>query len=302
MQSWLDIEQSFRSLIEPLRSVRLEVQWGTLPGEFGEYWHLVGIGSRSPIAAQFLELAACAGDALARALAENAQGPNWLSDPHAHRRWFRALRELSGAFRFYAPFPQLDQESSGSNETDEAYETHKEDQRPSAAFAGSIDDVVEVSANFCLLLQSRFPLSLASENLQAQPPVTHTYPVQRQDSHIRVLPADHLESVRSINVYLGQLQGAGKRNVTEAIKHLVEAVAVGQMPQGEDRTDALEELEELSKQAVLAPDRRVKRAVLKAVTLHLSSTFGATDGLAEVWSTWGPTVMTFFDLQAATES
>jgi hypothetical protein len=173
METWLDIEQRFRTLAEPLRFLRLDVQWG---GSTGEGWHLAGMG-RTSVVAEFEALSAIAGDALVKAFAGSPQKPDWLSDPESDRRWFRALKE-----------------------------------------------------------QSR------------------------------------------------------------AIEKLTQAVTESRQLQHQEKTIVLEQLEELSKQAVLAPDQRLKPGVLNAVLNGIATTLGAAGGFAEVWSMWGQVLMRFFGL------
>ena len=92
------------------------------------------------------------------------------------------------------------------------------------------------------------------------------------------------------------MQESSSSNIAEAIEKLTQAVTESRKLQDQEKIIVLEQLEELSKQAVLSPDQRVKPGVLKAVVNGIATILGAAGGLAKVWSTWGPVVMRFFGL------
>ena len=273
METWLDIEHRFRTLAEPLRFMRLDVQWG---GSTGEGWHLAGIGRTYPVA-EFEALSAIAGDALVKAFTDSTQKPDWLSDPESDRRWFRALKERSGAFEFHRI----------------VWEADEDGKKTGTVYTGSISNIVEVSANFCLTIHRKFPLRPESDNHGVQSNVTNIF---LNNSQVGILSSGQIQHVKSITANISHLQESGSNNIAEAIEKLTQAVTESRKLQDQDKTIVLEQLEELSKQAVLAPDQRAKTGVLKAVANGIATTLGAAGGLAEVWSTWGPVVMRFFNL------
>jgi hypothetical protein len=243
MKTWLDIEQRFRTLAEPLRFLRLDVQWG---GSTGEGWHLAGMG-RTSVVAEFEALSAIAGDALVKAFTGSPQKPDWLSDPESDRCWFRALKEQSGAFEFGHV----------------VWEADEDGKKTGTIYGGSINNVVEVSANLCLTMHRKFPLRPEPDNHEVQSNVTNIF---LSNSQVGLLNSGQIQHVKSITANIRHLQGSGSSNIAEAIEKLTQAVTESRKLQDQEKTIVLEQLEELSKQAVLAPDQRLKPGVLKANT------------------------------------
>lgn len=62
----------------------------------------------------------------------------------------------------------------------------------------------------------------------------------------------------------------------------------------EQRTELLDQLDELSTQAAIPQNKRVKPGVTKAILTGLATGMSAAGGLAEMWSTWSPAIRTFF--------
>jgi hypothetical protein len=273
MKTWLDFEHRFRTLAEPLRFLRLDVYWG---GSTGEGWHLAAI-DRTAAIVEFEALSAIAGDALVKAFTDSAQNPDWLSDPKSDRRWYRALKELSGAFAFGHIVGEADEDGK----------------KTGTIYSGSINNIVEVSANFCLTMHRKFPIRPESDHHGVQSSVTNIF---LNNSQVGLLHSGQIQHVQSITANIRHLQGSGSSNIAEAIEKLTQAVTGSQKLQDQEKTVVLEQLEELSKQAVLPADQRVKPGALKAVVNGVATTLGAAGGLAEVWSTWGPVVMRFFGL------
>jgi hypothetical protein len=138
MQSWLDLESRFKELREPLRHVRLDIQWGCE----GEYFRLAG-GSSSPITRQFETLAGVAGRFMERSLQKDTElGMALLAEPNPNIRWYRALKELSGEFQ--PDFPGEVRDEAGN------FMGH--------IFCGHLHAVAEASANLCLRMYAEFPL------------------------------------------------------------------------------------------------------------------------------------------------
>ncbi len=251
--------------------MRLDVQWG---GSTGEGWRIAGVG-QTHVVAQFHALSAIAGDALVRAFIGVPQKPDWLSDSESARRWFRALKELGGAFQYRQMFHELDENGN----------------KASTVHTGGIDNIVEVAANLCLTLHRSLPLCSESNNVEGQTRVTN---INFNNSQVGFLNSGQIQNVESIAVNVSQLQDSGSNNIAEAIKQLTQAVTASQELQDTDKTIVLEQLEELSKQAVLAPEQRAKSGVLKAIAMGIPTTLAAAGSCAEAWSRWGPVILDFF--------
>lgn len=110
-------------------------------------------------------------------------------------------------------------------------------------------------------------------------------------STIGMLNTGEIEDVQAISV---NIAGLADPNVAQALKYLTEAVANSQELPTDERSQALDQLAELSRQAALSPDERAKPGVVKALLAGVAATIGAAGGLAEVWSTWGPAIKAFF--------
>ena len=232
---------------------------------------------RTSVVAEFEALSAIAGDALVKAFAGSPQKPDWLSDPESDKRWFRALKEQSRAFEFGHV----------------VWEADEDGKKTGTIFGGSINNVVEASANFCLTMHRQFPLRPGPDNHEVQSNVTNIF---LSNSQVGFLNSGQIQHVKSITANIRHLQGSGGSDIAEAIEKLTQAVTESRQLQDQEKTIVFEQLEELSKQAVLTPDQRLKPGVLNAVLNGIATTLGAAGGFAEVWSTWGQVVMRFFGL------
>ena len=138
MNSWLDLEERFRRLSEPLSYLRLDVQWGSS----GEFWNVTGM-SRNTVVRQFEALSGIAGRFLDRALKyEQEPGRTLLQEKDMERRWYRALKDLSGEFKSELPATESDGKGTILGHI----------------YYGSVPHIAEVSANLCLELHSKFPV------------------------------------------------------------------------------------------------------------------------------------------------
>lgn len=117
-----------------------------------------------------------------------------------------------------------------------------------------------------------------------------------RDCTIVLLNASDIRGVHSISVNVSGLAGAGYEEAAEALKMVTEAVTHSAELTAHERTELLELLDELSKQAVLSRTQPAKRGIVKGILTGLATGLGAAGGLAEAWSTWGPTIQRFFGL------
>jgi len=95
---------------------------------------------------------------------------------------------------------------------------------------------------------------------------------------------------------LQTITGEGSEDLSKAITELTAAIAESGELAGEAREECLALVHELSKQAALPKDKRSHQSVLRSVLSGLAATLGASGGLAETWTTWGPTIKVFFGL------
>lgn len=110
------------------------------------------------------------------------------------------------------------------------------------------------------------------------------------------LSTGDVQNVESISVNVQNLQTQDEEKLAQAIKELTDAVDQSEDLSQEQKVEAIEQIEELSNQATLAEEKRSSRGVLKAMVTALGRTLGAAGGAAEVWSTWGPVIRSYFGL------
>lgn len=138
MKTWLELEERFKELQEPLRHYRLDIQWGSQ----GEYFNITG-GPPNSYTRKFEVLAGVAGRFLERSVSEKSEpGTTLLKESNAALRWYRALKGLSGDFEHSDPARVLDDEGN--------FQGH--------IFFGSLHSVAQASANLCLKMHAEFPL------------------------------------------------------------------------------------------------------------------------------------------------
>ena len=106
----------------------------------------------------------------------------------------------------------------------------------------------------------------------------------------RELPAQTVSISPIIQVHASSLVEAGHPEAAKAFKRVTESVAGSQEVDPKRRAQALELLEELSKQANLSPEKREKPGALKSMVGTLASIMGTAGSLAGVWSTWGDAI------------
>jgi hypothetical protein len=110
---------------------------------------------------------------------------------------------------------------------------------------------------------------------------------------VGVLNTGEIRDVQSINANVNSLVESGHKSAAEALTQLTEAITSSTELSDTDRTEMLQQLNELSRQAA-SPESERSRGVAKAILGSVAATLGAAGGLAEVWSTWGPQIAAFF--------
>jgi len=268
MQTWLELESRFNSLAPLAQHLRINYQWGAA----GEYWSITGM-SQNNITSHFNGLAQIAGDFLKQVIPEADQIQSIIDEPHSQQRWFHALKEWGGCFQYLHHVRQV-----SDNGEDMGF-----------IYTGQIANAVESSANFCLFLHSKYPMPDKQKLTTGM--TVNNYVV---NSQVGMLNNGEISHVKNISNSIGRLEERGQSTIAQAIGNLLEAVATSDEIDSESKAVALDQLEELSRQAVLKQDERSKPGVLKAIFIGLGSTLGAVGSLAGIWDTWGPAISSFF--------
>lgn len=139
-------------------------------------------------------------------------------------------------------------------------------------------------------------INLAGQPTRPSPKGGTTYKteIHLRDSVIGILNTGEIKDVESISVNASLVAEAGHAEMAKALKELTEAVAASRELSADDRAYVLENLEELSRQAALPPETRAKAGVIRSVVAGVGATLSAAGGLAEVWSTWGAVISSYF--------
>lgn len=268
MKSWLEFEKRFRQIAAQLQDFRIDFQWGAA----GEHWRLRGMLSSS-LARQFEALAELAGKALQECSIKYPELLSLISkEKEPKHAWYRALKELSKEFKTNLLASQQDEQGNFAGHI----------------FSGNVMNIGEASANLCLLLEAQYPLQVKQS--------VSKNGIIISNSNIGILNTGEIEDIQSISVNITSLSESGAHEVAEAIKQITEAVSKSSDLAATNKSMVLEQLEELSEQALLPAENRSKPGILKAIISTLATTLGAAGGLAEVWSTWGPAIQKFFGL------
>jgi hypothetical protein len=115
-------------------------------------------------------------------------------------------------------------------------------------------------------------------------------------SLIGILNTDNIKQVDGILLNVSTLEKSGSSDIAKAIKHLTEAVANSSELSERQQVELLDQLEEISRQATLAPDKRSSSRVIEALLGGITTGLGAASDVAGVWSTWGSAISSFFGL------
>ena len=110
-------------------------------------------------------------------------------------------------------------------------------------------------------------------------------------STIGVLNTGQMQGVERIDVNISRLGQTQQTDAAEAFRALTEAIVSSGEISKEQRSELVEQLQELSSQALLPPAQR-KTGVIRAVLTGLSSTLNTVSALATIWATWGDKIRT----------
>lgn len=137
MQTWRELEKEFKELVPQMQYIRLDAQWGAV----GEYWHLAG-GFNRNAEKRFIALAHIAGEKLSKVLSPGIDvADEILAEKNPLYRWYKGIWKISGDFEYSFIAEQ------------------KTDKDESAGFiyTGTINDIAEASATFCVELTAEYP-------------------------------------------------------------------------------------------------------------------------------------------------
>jgi hypothetical protein len=222
---------------------------------------------------QFEALATLAGKALEKCIpVESEMGKSFFAGNDRCQTWYRALSDLSKDVK-----PDLWGE-----------EKDREGNSIGIFVISRIEDVVEASANLCLQLEAECPIP------QERPVKTEIFNIS--NSTIALLNTGDMKNIDSIAINILELEQEGKNEFAYAIKNITEAVSKSDELVRETKTAVLEQLAEITNQARLPVEGRMKPGALKAVISTVATTLSAAGGLAAVWSTWGPSILALFAL------
>jgi hypothetical protein len=113
---------------------------------------------------------------------------------------------------------------------------------------------------------------------------------------IGVLNTGEMSHIENINTNISVIDHAKNSEVAQALKEITEAIIHSQELPQQERSELLEQIQEVSKQATLPVEARSSKGVLKAVLAGIAGTVSTVGGIAEIWSTWGGTILKFFGL------
>lgn len=125
----------------------------------------------------------------------------------------------------------------------------------------------------------------------------HMSNINISGSTVGMLNTGSIQDVKNIDINITSLISSGHTEVAEALKKITEAIAESQEVSDEKKSEMLDQLNELSGQAAVPPDKRATPGVIKAVLGSLATGLGAAGGLAKVWSMTGNVVCAYFGVE-----
>lgn len=100
--------------------------------------------------------------------------------------------------------------------------------------------------------------------------------------------------VRSISNNIIALQNSGNKDIARVFKKLTEEIANNKEIQDDTKVEMVEQIEELSNQAQLPPEKR--KSGLITLYNNLSTSLVTIVSIASIWSVWGDKIAKFFGL------
>jgi hypothetical protein len=124
----------------------------------------------------------------------------------------------------------------------------------------------------------------------------HMNNINISGSTVGMLNTGNIQDVKNIDVNITSLINTGNEEVANALKKITEAVAENVDISDGDKSEILDQLNELSGQAAISPEKRAKPGVIKAIVKGLAASLGAAGGLAEVWTLTGKVICAYFGI------
>jgi len=118
-----------------------------------------------------------------------------------------------------------------------------------------------------------------------------------ENSNIGLLNIGEIKNLEKIESNINQLKDSGSDNIAKGIQSLAEQILKSVQLTKEVKEEVLEQLSEISEQANLLPEKRSKKSVIKAIFKSIGATLNSAGNLAEVWSTWGKDIASFFGIK-----
>ncbi len=265
MNTWLDIEKRFRDISPSLSGVRLDHQWG----DAGEYWRVAG-GSHDNNFEQFEILASIAGQLLEKSLPKNDPVLEKIVNEESYEnRWYRAVWELTNKIENY---------TFGIMKNDN-------DEKVGQIHSAMIFNVVNVSANLCLRLHALYPIKEVNTNIPS---------INISGGTFGILNAGTIEETSSISINISSLREMGHEQLATAIEKLIKALEISNEINNSNKQEIIEQLSELSNQAIQPPEKRLKTSVIKSLTSSLATSLSVASDLAQLWSVCAPIITTHF--------
>lgn len=265
MKNWIEIEKRFREIAPLLSDVRLDYQWG----DAGVYWNLSG-GYRNANFEQFKMLTLLAGQLLEKSLPKSDSSfQKIFTEETFEGRWYRAIWDLT------------------NKQENHMFAVMKNDNGEDAGhiYSAMVFKVVDVSANLCLKLHALYPIVENS---------THTPNINISGGNIGILNAGKMEEIQSIVVNISNLREMGHNELATAIDNLIKAVETNNEINTINKQEIIEQLSELSNQAIQPPEKRLKPSIIKSLLSGLGTSISITSDLSQIWSVWGPIIVSFF--------
>ncbi len=271
MLSWLELERRFREAEPGLERLSLQYQTSSIETYVG--WQLSGVQHDQRVR-KFELLCRLAGQQMEQCGSADRVVEGFValeSDPLG--KWYRALRDISGESS-PADFVAIMKDDTG--------------QTIGHVSPGRVESVVGASANLCLLLETRCPVQEEAS--------VERHSINISNSTVGFLNTGQVERVESISTHLETLQQTGETDVAEALKRLTEAIANSSELDACAKMDVLEQLDELSEQALFPSEQRAKSTFLKASVGAIAAAVNVAGSLTTVWATFGPTIQAYFKL------
>jgi len=177
-----------------------------------------------------------------------------------------------------------------------------------SALAGILDAVQNKILDWALELEARGVLgegmTFSAQERQAAASVTiHNYGSLVQGDHASIATANNSPGANVTAATGGAdvhqrlrlaIRQGGEREASfgEALQRLAEAISQSTGLPAERKTEATEQLTYIAEQAALPEEKRQPKPVLKAVIEGLRDTLGVSADVLQVWSTFGPSIVT----------